>query len=176
MKTRFFWLLYAALAVVCLASLRSVSAQQPATLAAELAPPVYSTFTQSGGINWIAYGYLYPPGTFNAPSCTDAPEGVAPIGSYQLRGEFGNAGFHAATYRLTFGKPSDGKQFVFAGIVEFATDDAGQVLSATYPAARLSVGRLVDELEIEFTPRSPDCFGGAVRVLAIPANLRVRFN
>lgn len=174
MKSKFFWLLYAALAVVCLASLRSVSAQQPATLAAELASPVYSTFTQSGGINWIAYGYLYPPGTFNAPSCTNAPEGVAPIGSYQMRGEFGNASFHAATYRLTFGRPNEGKQFVFAGIVEFAMDDAGQVLSAAYPAARLSAGRLVDELEVEFTPRSPDCFGGAVRVLPIPASFRAR--
>lgn len=174
MKSKFVWLLYAALAVVCLASLRSVSAQQPATLAAELAPPVYSTLTQSGGLNWIAYGYLYPPGTFDERQPCAPMEDVAPIGSYQLRGAFGNAGFHAATYRVTFGKPSDGKQFVFAGIVEFATDDAGQVLSATYPAARLSVGRLVDELEIEFTPRSPDCFGGAVRVLAIPASLRIR--
>ena len=156
------------------AGTRPLSAQQPVSFAAEMAAPVYSTLAQSGGVKWVAYGYLYPPGTFAERQPCAPVEDAAPIGSYQMRGEFGNASFHAATYRLTFGRPNEGKQFVFAGIVEFAMDDAGQVLSAAYPAARLSAGRLVDELEVEFTPRSPDCFGGAVRVLPIPASFRAR--
>lgn len=138
-------------------------AQQP-TMEAELSPPVFSTLAQSGGINWVAYGYLYPVGTFaNLPQCTQ-PEGVAPVGNYVIRGEYGNAAEHAATYRVTFGKPNEGKQFVFAGLVGFVVGESGLPDAFVFDAVRLSGGRFVEDFQIELTPRSPDCFGGVVRV------------
>ena len=146
-------------------------AQQPTTFEAELAPPVYPTLTQSGGVRWVAYGYLYPVGTFdNSPPCSGAPA-IAPIGSYRVSGEYGNASFHVATYRLTFGTSNDGKQFVMSGIFEFALSELNQPQTGIYSAARLSRGELEGNWEGEFTPRSDACLGGRVKVSAIqPVN------
>ncbi len=139
-------------------------AQQSATLEAEMAAPVYSTLAQSGGVNWIAYGYLYPPGTFAERQPCAPIDGVAPIGTYAIRGQWGNVAEHAATYRVTFGKASEGKQFVFAGLVGFVIGETGLPDAYVFDGVRLSGGRFVEDFQIEFTPRSPDCFGGVVRV------------
>lgn len=146
-------------------------AQQPTSFEAELAPPVYQTLAQSGGVRWIAYGYLYPVGTFdNLPPCGEAPA-IAPIGNYRISGEYGNASFHAATYRLTFGSSNDGKQFVMGGIFEFALSELNQPLTGIYSVARLIRGNFEDNWEGEFTPRSDACLGGRVKVSAIqPVN------
>lgn len=150
-----------AVTVLCLLMVFSANAQQPTSLAADLAPPVYLT----NGARWIAYGYLYPPGTFdNLPPCAPPPDGVIPIGSYRISGEYGTAAEHAATYVLRFGSPMDGKQFVFGGIFQFLTSELNLPEPAVYSAVRLSRGVAVEELEVEFTPRSGNCFGGAARV------------
>lgn len=141
-------------------------AQQPTTFEAELAPPVYATLAQFGGAKWIAYGFLYPVGTFdNSPPCSGAPV-IAPIGSYRVSGEYGNASFHAATYRLSFGSSNDGKQFVMGGIFEFALSELNQPQTGIYSVARLIRGNLEDNWEGEYTPRSSDCLGGRVKVSA----------
>lgn len=153
------------IAIVCLWMAMSASAQQPTIFEAELAPPVYSTLAQSGGQKWVAYGFLYPVGTFdNPPPCGEAPDDVAPIGSYKVSGEWGNASLHAATYRLTFGKPNDGKQFVMSGVFEFALSELNQPQAAIYSAARLIRGSIEEGWESEFTPRSDACLGGRVKV------------
>lgn len=139
---------------------------QQSTFEAELAPPVYSTLPQSGGVKWVVYGYLYPVGTFaNLPQCAPAPDGVEAIGSYKIAGEWGDASFHAAMYRLTFGKPNDGKQFVMSGVFEFALSELNQPQPAIYSAARLVRGNFEEGFDVEFTPRSGACFGGLVRVM-----------
>lgn len=141
-------------------------AQQPTSFEAELAPPVYSTLAQFGGVRWIAYGYLYPVGTFdNLPPCSEAPV-IAPIGSYRVSGEYGNASFHAATYRLSFGSSNDGKQFVMGGIFEFALSELNQPQTDIYSVARLIRGNFEEGWEGEYTPRSGDCLGGRVKVSA----------
>lgn len=141
-------------------------AQQPTIFEAELAPPAYSTLAQSGGVRWIAYGFLYPVGTFdNLLPCGEAPA-IAPIGSYRVSGEYGNPSFHAATYRLTFGSSNDGKQFVMSGIFEFALSELNQPQTFIYSAARLIRGNLEDNWEGEYTPRSSDCLGGRVKVFS----------
>lgn len=151
-----------AVTIVCLLIAFSVSAQQPSDFLADLAPPVYLTT----GANWIAYGYLYPPGTFdNLPPCAPPPDGVMPIGSYRISGEYGSAAEHAATYVLRFGSPMDGKQFVFGGIFQFNLSELNQPESSVYSAVRLSRGVAVEEMEVEFTPRSSACLGGSARVL-----------
>lgn len=145
----------------------SASAQQPTVFEAELAPPVYSTLAQSGGQKWVAYGFLYPVGTFdNLPPCGAVPA-IAPIGSYKVSGEYGNASFHAATYRLTFGKPNDGKQFVMSGIFEFALSELNQPQPSIYSAARLIRNGIEEGFDAEFIPRSDACLGGRVKVAAI---------
>ena len=148
------------LIVFCLA----VAQAQPAALEAELAPPVYSTLAQSGGVKWIAYGYLYPVGTFAERAACEQPEGVEPIGSYAIRGDYGDASAHAALYRVTFGRANDGKQFVFAGIVEFILSEINQPEKATFAAARLIRGNFEEGWDAEYSLRSPLCFGGSVLV------------
>lgn len=148
--------------------------QQPATMEAELGPPIASTEAQSGGVRWVAYGYLYPVGTFdNLPPCTQ-PEGVAPIGSYKVAVEWGNASFHAAQYRVTFGHPNDGKQFVFGGIVEYTLSELNLPEMAVYSAARLVRGNYEGDFEAAFTPRDLGCLGGRVVVQAQSAENRAR--
>jgi hypothetical protein len=138
-------------------------AQQPA-FEAELAPPVYST-QPVFAFRWVAYGYLYPVGTFaNRLPCASVDD-VAPIGSYKIAGEWGDASQHAATYRLTFGAPNSGKQFVMSGIFGFTLSELNQPEASVYSAVRLSGGNIAEEVEVEVTPRSSDCFGGLARVL-----------
>lgn len=153
------------------AGTRPLSAQQPVSFAAEMAAPVYSTLAQSGGVKWVAYGYLYPPGTFAERQPCAPVEDAAPIGSYLIRGEWGNAAEHAATYVLRFGRPNEGKQFVFSGIVGFVVGESGLPDAYIFDGRRLVGGAFIEEWQIEIAPRSPDCFGGAVRV-GLPAGLR----
>lgn len=139
---------------------------QQVIMEAELAPPAYSTLAQSGGVRWVAYGRLYPVGTFaNLPQCASAPEGVEAIGGYKIAGEWGNASLHSATYRLTFGKANDGKQFVFSGIIE--TGEVGQP-EMKFATVRMVNGRLEEGWEVELTQKASQCFGGTVRVIALP--------
>lgn len=140
--------------------------QQPDTMEAELGPPIASTEAQANGFKWVAYGYLYPLGTFDGlPPCAQ-PEGVAPIGSYKVSVEWGNASLHAATYRVTFGTPNDGKQFVFGGIMEYALSELSAPETAVYSAARLVRGNFEDGWEASFTPRDSGCLGGRVAIKA----------
>ncbi len=143
---------------------RATRLAQPVVFEAELAPPIYSTLAQSGGFKWVAYGYLYPVGTFDGLPPCEQPEGATPIGSYKVAGEWGDAAFHAATYRLTFGNPNDGKQFVFSGIVEYALSELNTPETATYGAARLVRGGTEEGFDAEVMARAAGCFGANVRV------------
>lgn len=137
-------------------------AQQPA-FEAELAPPVYST-QPVFAFRWVAYGYLYPVGTFaNLPPCSLPPEGAQIIGSYKIGGEYGDPSQHAATYVLRFGNPNDGKQFAFGGFVQYLLDELNLPTAETYSGVRVSRG-FAELVDVEFTPGSSGCFGGSVKV------------
>jgi hypothetical protein len=137
-------------------------AQQP-TFEAELAPPVYST-QPVFAFRWVAYGYLYPIGTFaNLPPCSPPPSGAKIIGSYKIGGEYGDPSSHAATYVLRFGNPNDGKQFAFGGFIQYLLDELNLPTAETYSGVRVSRG-FAELVDVEFTPASSGCFGGIVRV------------
>jgi len=136
-------------------------AQQP-TFEAELAPPIYST-QPPFAFRWVAYGYLYPVGTFaNLEPCASPTEGAQIIGSYKIAGEYGNPSSHAALYVLRFGNPNDGKQFAFGGFFQYLLDELNLPMAETYSGVRLSRG--LELVDVGFTPRSGACFGGSVKV------------
>ena len=147
--------------------------QQPATMEAELGPPVYDTLARSGGVNWTAYGYLYAPGTFdNLDACAMPPIGAQIIGSYRIIGFAGNAAHHDAIYRLSFGNPNDGKQFVFGGTIDPLANESGIPMADTYSAAQLVRGRFEEGWEATYQARSSACLGGRVMVTVQAASVR----
>lgn len=142
--------------------------QQP--IVAELGAPVYSTLPQSGGVKWVVRGYVFAPGTYTpAPgqplpraACDEAPFDQR-IGTYVIFGTVGSAGEHVAQYRATI----RGESYVWAGLVTFAQDEGGAPVGLLYSAGRLAGGQIVadpPEVDAEYTPRSPDCFGGQVKI------------
>ena len=141
---------------------------QPAT--AELGAPVYSTLPQSGGFRWVVRGYVFAPGTYSAPPGQPLPRGAcdeAPfedrIGTYVIFGSVGGAGEHVAQYRVTI----RGVSYVWSGLVNYYEDEGGAPGSMLYSAAKLEGGLVISEppmVEAEYTPRSPGCFGGQVKI------------
>ena len=136
---------------------------QPVAFEAEMGAPVYQTLAQSGGVRWIAYGYLYPVGTFDGLPPCEQPEGVTPTGNYRISGEWGDA----ATYRVTFGAANDGKQFVTSGIFSYGENELGQPETVTYGAARLVRGQFEEGYEMAITQRAAGCLGARVMVKVV---------
>jgi len=145
-------------------------AAQVQPIMAELGAPVYSTLAQSGGVKWVVRGYVFAPGTYTpAPgqplprgACEDAPFDQR-IGTYAIWGTVGSAGEHVAQYRVTIRDVS----YVWAGLVTFALDEGGSPVGALYSAGKLEEGQIVSgvpEIDVEYVPRSPLCFGGQVKV------------
>lgn len=158
--------------VCCLLAFSAQAQSANVVFEGELGAPVYSTFEQSGGVKWVAYGDVYAPGTFDQrPACS--PPNVLTIGRYTARVERGAPDSYSVTYRVTFGTGSEARQFIFSGIVEFQTDELAMPQSATYSAVELIKSLMVGEYQADFTPRSPVCLGGALRI-GIPdaGNLR----
>lgn len=147
----------------------SVSVGQVQPIMAELGTPIYSTLSQSP-YNWVVRGYVFAPGTYTPPPGQPLPRGAcdeAPfdqrIGTYAIWGTVGGAGEHVAQYRATI----RGESYVWAGLITYHTDEGGSPGSMLYSAAKLVGGALVNappEIEAEYTPRSPQCFGGQVKI------------
>lgn len=148
---------------LCLFFVPAFANQQQLPITVDLGAPVYSTVEQSGGARWIVRGLVYPAGTYASPlpgeqvprpACS-VPDDVVPIGNYAIFGEAGDAGLHDARYVIRL---NDGRQqLVFNGVVEFAANELSGPLPGVYPAVRLNDSQ---QLQVEFTPRSLECFGG----------------
>lgn len=159
------------LAVLFLAVSAFVPAQQtPITV--ELGAPVYSTLAQSGGVKWVVRGYVFAPGTYTpAPgqplpraACEDAPFDQQ-IGSYAIWGTVGSAGEHVAQYRVTI----RGVSYAWGGLISYYEDEGGAPGSMLYSAGKLEGGQILatePPTQAEYTPRSPLCFGGQVKIYA----------
>ena len=151
------------LAVYLAFSFLIVSAQAP-IVSVELGAPVYSTVERSGGARWVVRGRVYPAGSYSTgvPLCAE-PDGVKPIGTYAIFGEVGDAARHDARYVISL---ADRRVFVFGGVVE-SVDELGAPAVSTLAAARLINGQPVMEspaLQAAYTPRSAQCFGGALAI------------
>lgn len=150
---------------------------QQQTQAVELGPELYSSLPIAGGYGWVAYGHIYPAGTFTAGpgkklprgACAN-PEGVAPIGSYAIYGQGGSQVEHIARYRLSFGWPANtARSYLFEGTVRVAADEGGAHDALLFAAARLFGGQITQGGGIlVYTPRSNACFGGKVQLFFEP--------
>lgn len=159
MLTRFSWLV--ALVLCFLAA--AASAQTP-LFEGELGAPIYETQSRANGVGWIAYGDIYPAGTFDQrPACS--PPNVIAIGRYTARVEWGGPEFYSVTYRLTFGRGSTARQFVFSGVIEYLVDELAGPLTGEHSAAELTGGNFAGDFQVQFTARSSLCLGGAVQVI-----------
>lgn len=147
----------------------TISTAQVQPITAELGPAIFSTLPQANGYQWVARGYIYPPGTYTPKpgeslprGACEFPDGVQSIGSYAIFGSAGFVGEHLATYRVTI----RGESFAWSGLMTYYEDGGGAPGSMLYSAGKLQGGRIITEPQIdaEYAPRSTVCFGGQVKI------------
>lgn len=136
----------------------------PASRTYELGPEIATTraLTTPERTQWIAYGWVYPAGTFtHAERACVAPD-AAPIGSYAVYVRQGEPSEHVATYRLSI----NGQSWIWEGVIKPFTEDSGAPGSVLYPLARMVRGVPVgsDGEFAAYTARSGRCFGGRVQL------------
>lgn len=154
--------------ILALAFVSTPAQIQPVT--AELGAPVYSTLPQSGGFRWVVRGHVFAPGTYTPAPGQPLPRGACDeadfnqrIGTYVIFGSYGSAGEHVAQYRVTI----RGVSYVWSGLISYYEDEGGAPGSMLYSAGKLEGGLVIPgppEIEAEYTPRSPNCFGGQVKI------------
>lgn len=114
-------------------------------------------------------GRIYPAGTYTpapgqpAPrdACTPADD-VAWVGNYYFRIAAGNQAENVGEYWWNLGKWPAITQVFTSGWWYSGQDAAGLPLVNFYPASILNQPEKV--LFIEYTPRSPTCFGGQLKI------------
>lgn len=143
-------------------------AQQREAIAYDLGPEVYSTYRRSNGYPWYAWGYVYSAGTYSdRPACEydDSGVGVKPVGIYAIYGSSGNPAEHLGTYRITVAGVS---RYFRADSLKVLNDD-GKFKSYLFDLLSIKVSGQQPSFDspqsfIEFTGRSTQCFGGAVKL------------
>lgn len=124
--------------------------QQLEKLELTLLPPTYNT-DRKDGYGFEMRGNLYPG---NTPFACDLTQDANRVGRYLLRVRQNKTDSLIATWVIVL---NDGRVIIWDSFSKYELDESGNPLSFAYEAVIL---RSDQKVLTDYTPQSPDCFGG----------------